>query len=88
MDRVATAGAALDTLDVYGRTAAHVAAFASRDEVLRALAKASADMNALGRQACDVVTIAVVADDPKLMSLAKALGNDSRLTTNLIVVRR
>ncbi|HWM83574.1 MAG TPA: ankyrin repeat domain-containing protein [Pseudolabrys sp.] len=80
--RLAGAGAALDERDAHGRTPAHVAAFAARGEALRALAKAGADMNALDSQAYDVVTIAAVADDPDLMSLAIQLGNDPRLTTS------
>ena len=65
-----------------GRTPAHVAAFASEDEALRALAEAGADMNALEDRAYDVVTIAAVADDPELMSLAIELGNDPGLVTS------
>lgn len=80
--RLAATGAALDRRDAHGRTPAHVAAFASQDEALRALAAAGADMNALEAQAYDVVTIAAVADDPGLMSLAIALGNDPGLTTS------
>ncbi|MFA3920680.1 ankyrin repeat domain-containing protein [Ruegeria hyattellae] len=68
--------------DPRGRTPVHVAAFASQDEALRALAEAGADMNALDGQAYDVVTIAAVADDPDLMSLAIELGNDPGLTTS------
>ena len=45
-----------------GRTPAHVAAFASEDDALRALAAAGADLNALEGQAYDVVTIAAVAE--------------------------
>jgi len=80
--RLAATGAALDGRDAHGRMPAHVAAFASQDEALRALAAAGADMNALEAQAYDVVTIAAVADDPGLMSLAIALGNDPGLTTS------
>lgn len=39
-------------------------------------------MNALEDRAYDVVTIAAVADDPELMSLAIDLGNDPGLTTS------
>lgn len=60
----------------------HVAAFASEDNALHALAGAGADMNALEHQAYDVVTIAAVADDPELMSLAIDLGNDPGLVTS------
>ena len=47
-----------------------------------ALAEAGADMNALEGRAYDVVTIAAVADDPELMSLAIDLGNDPGLVTS------
>lgn len=72
----------LEARDGRGRTPVHVAAFASEDEALRALAEAGADMNALEYQAYDVVTIAAVADDPELMSLAIELGNDPGLITS------
>ncbi|MEY8843447.1 ankyrin repeat domain-containing protein [Cribrihabitans sp. XS_ASV171] len=39
-------------------------------------------MNALEHRAYDVVTIAAVADDPELMSLAIELGNDPGLVTS------
>jgi ankyrin repeat protein len=80
--RLAAAGAAIDERDPRGRTPAHVAAFTSHDDALLALAEAGADMNALEGQAYDVITIAAVADDPELMSLAIALGNDPALTTS------
>lgn len=73
--RLAGAGADVNARDARGRTPAHVAAFASHEAALRALAETGADMNALEHQAYDVVTIAAVADDPELMSLAIALGN-------------
>ena len=80
--RLAATGVDINVRDRHGRTPAHVAAFASNDEALRALAEAGADMDALEGQAYDVVTIAAVADDPQLMSLAIELGNDPGLTTS------
>jgi ankyrin repeat protein len=59
-----------------------VAAFASRDDALTALAEAGADMNARDGQAYDVVTITAVANNPDLMSLAIELGNDPGLVTS------
>ena len=59
-----------------------MAAFASNDEALRALAAAGADMNALEDQAYDVLTIAAVADDADLVSLALELGNRPDLITS------
>lgn len=76
-------GADLDQRDTYGRTAAHVAAFASHDAIVRALAEAGADMNALENGLYDVVTIAAVANDPEMVSLAIELGNDPGLTTSI-----
>lgn len=75
-------GADVNARDSRGRAPIHVAAFASQDEALSALADAGADMNALEGQAYDVVTIAAVADDPALMSLAIELGNDPGLVTS------
>ncbi|GHF38539.1 ankyrin repeat domain-containing protein [Seohaeicola zhoushanensis] len=82
IEKLVAEGASVDARDTRGRTPLHVAAFASRDDALRALAKAGADMNALEYQAYDVVTIAAVADDPELMSLAIELGNDPGLVTS------
>ncbi|MEK6216347.1 MAG: ankyrin repeat domain-containing protein, partial [Boseongicola sp.] len=72
----------VNALDNKARTAAHVAAFASQDAALVALAKAGADLNALEYQIYDVVTIAAVADDPALVALAIELGNRPDLTTS------
>ncbi|MEZ5884072.1 MAG: ankyrin repeat domain-containing protein [Paracoccaceae bacterium] len=80
--RLLDGGADIDARDSKGRAAIHVAAFASHDDALRALAEAGADMNALEGRAYDVVTIAAVADDPELMSLAIDLGNDPGLVTS------
>ncbi len=82
VQRLVAAGADVNRRDKRGRTPAHIAAFASRDDVLRELAAAGADMNALDNQSYDVVTIAAVADEPELMSLAISLGNDPGLTTS------
>lgn len=76
-------GADLDERDGFGRTPAHVAAFASHDDIIRALAQAGADMNALEQGIYDVVTIAVVANDPELVSVAIEVGNDPGLTTSI-----
>ena len=80
---LAAAGADLDLRDSSGRTPAHVAAFASNDAALRALAEAGANMNALENGVYDVVTIAAVADDPEMVSLAIELGNRPDLVTSI-----
>lgn len=81
--RLAEARADLDARDRAGRTPAHVAAFASNDAALRALAEAGADMNALENRVYDVLTIAAVADDPDMVSLAMELGNRADLITSV-----
>ncbi len=81
--KLAAAGADINARDKAGRTPAHVAAFASQDGALEALAKAGADMNALENGIYDVVTIAAVANDPELVSLAIRLGNKADLTTSI-----
>lgn len=83
--RLAAAGADLDARDRAGRTPAHVAGFASNDDALRALAAAGADMNLLDAELYDVVTIAAVANDPEMVSLAIELGNRADLITSRYV---
>jgi ankyrin repeat protein len=68
-------GATLDERDAMGRTAFHVAAYQKQRDVMAALAKAGADVNALENQAYDAVTIAAVADDGETLKAALALGN-------------
>ncbi|HSA80781.1 MAG TPA: ankyrin repeat domain-containing protein, partial [Geminicoccaceae bacterium] len=72
----------LEARDGAGRTALHVAAFASQDEAVRALAEARADLNALENRAYDIVTIAAVADDLELLDLALSLGADAGNVTS------
>ncbi len=76
-------GAEVNTRDAAGRTPAHVAAFASNDDALMALAAAGADMNALEDGVYDVLTIAAVANDPQMVSLALDLGNRPDLVTSV-----
>ena len=80
--QLASSGATVNVRDLTGRTPAHVAAFASEDEALIALAEAGVDMNALEGSDYDVVTIAAVADDPDLLTLAIELGNEPGLITS------
>lgn len=82
IERLVAQGADVDARARRGRTPVHVAAFASEDEALRALAEAGTDMNALENWAYDVITIAAVANDPELMSPAIELGNDPGLVTS------
>ena len=72
--RLLAAGSGAEARDGRGRTALHVAAFASQPEAVRALARGGADLNALDAQRYDIVTIAAVRDDLPLLKLALALG--------------
>ena len=75
INRLIAAGADVNARDRAGRTPAQVAAFASHDDAVTALAKGGADMNALENRVYDVLTIAAVANDPEMVSLAMDLGN-------------
>lgn len=68
-------GADVNARDRRRRTPTIVAAFRSQDAALKALAEGGADMNAQDEVGYDVVTIAAVAGDADLMSLALDLGN-------------
>ncbi|AXI46952.1 hypothetical protein C1J03_13535 [Sulfitobacter sp. SK012] len=83
INRLIAAGADVDIRDRSQRTPAHVAAFASHDDALTALANGGADMNALENRVYDVLTIAAVADDPEMVSLAMELGNAPDLITSV-----
>lgn len=73
--RALEAGANIDLPDGNGRTAVHVAAFASQEAVIDELAEAGADMNALDNDAYDAVTIAAVANDVPMLQAVLAAGN-------------
>lgn len=83
INRLIATGADLNVRDRVGRTPAHVAAFASHDAAVEALANGGADMNALENSVYDVLTIAAVADDPDMVSLAMTLGNKADLITSV-----
>jgi len=83
INRLIAAGADLDVRDGAGRTPAHVAAFASHNSAVAALAAGGADMNALENRVYDVLTIAAVANDPDMVSLAIELGNRPDLITSI-----
>lgn len=81
--RVAGASkAALEARDGRGRTPIHVAAFARQRDVIRALAKAGADLNVLENDRYDAVTIASVADDEETLRVLLSLGASAKQTTS------
>ena len=75
-------GAKLEDRDPAGRTPLHVAAFKSHENIVKALAKAGANMNALDGESYDIVTIAAVANDIAMMRLALTLGNSAKNMTS------
>ncbi len=81
--RLVAEGADVTAQDSQRRTAVHVAAFASNEDALTALALAGADMNALEYQLYDAVTIAAVANDVEMLEAAIAAGNRADLTTSV-----
>lgn len=83
INRLIAAGADPNARDRAGRTPAHVAAFASHAAAVTALAKGGADMNALENYVYDVLTIAAVANDPEMVSIAMELGNKPDLITSV-----
>ena len=74
LGRLIAQGADLEKRDKAGRTALHIATFASNEKIVRLLAEAGANLNALENQAYDIVTIAAVANDLELLDLALDLG--------------
>ena len=72
--RLVAGGASPHVRDADGRTPLHVAAYRRHHDAMRALVAAGADPNALDHERYDVVTIAAVADDPRTIEVALALG--------------
>jgi len=68
--------------DGAGRTPLHVAAFGSHYDVVRALVAGGADINALENRRYDVITIAAVKDDVRMVKLALELGGSPKLITS------
>jgi ankyrin repeat protein len=75
-------GANPNARDGAGRTPLHVAAFGSHYEAVRALVKGGADINALENSRYDVITIAAVKDDVRMVRLALGLGGNPKLVTS------
>ena len=82
VQRLVTARADLNARDPQGRTPLHVATFARQREVIRALAQAGAQLDALENDRYDAVTIAAVADDEATLRLLLALGASAKQVTS------
>ncbi|MCG6876807.1 MAG: ankyrin repeat domain-containing protein [Betaproteobacteria bacterium] len=80
--RLIAAGADREARDGNGRTPLHVAAFSRQYDAARALMRGGANPNALDAQRYDVVTIASVADDPRMLQVAFEGGASARNVTS------
>ncbi len=80
--KLVSEGANLNARDGLGRTPLHVAVFASHDDSVYSLAKMGADLNALENSAYDVVTVAAVANDIKMVDLVLSLGASAKNITS------
>lgn len=76
-------GADVKKTDGHGRTALHVAAFASHDKVVTALAQAGADPNRLQHDKYDIITIAAVANDVAMVRTAINEGGSAKNITSI-----
>lgn len=75
-------GVDLEQQDNRRRTALHIAAYQSHDEIFRLLADAGSDLNAFEYMRYDVITIAAVANDIGILKLALKLGgNPANITS-------
>lgn len=74
-------GADIESRDRSGRTPLLVAAHASAYDAVRSLVEGSADIQAMDNQLYDVVTIAAVKNDVKMVTLALQLGGDPAAIT-------
>lgn len=80
--RLLAQGADPNARDGNGRTPLHVAVFGSHAEAARALVQGGAQPNAFDAQRYDIVTIAAVKGDVKMVQLALALGTSPRNVTS------
>jgi hypothetical protein len=82
IERLLARGADPNARDDHERTPLHVAAFGSHYDAARALVRGGADPNAFDVQRYDIVTIAAVQDDVRMVTLALSLGTSARNVTS------
>jgi ankyrin repeat protein len=82
VERLLARGADPNARDDHDRTPLHVAAFGSHYDTTRALVRGGADPNVFDVQRYDIVTIAAVQDDVRMVTLALSLGTSARNVTS------
>ncbi len=81
--RLISSGIDLNAIDGRGRSALHVAAFASHDEIVTLLAGAGLDPNRLENDKYDIITIAAVANDAGMVRTAVKVGGSAKNVTSI-----
>lgn len=82
IQKLAADGGDLNQRDSHGRTPLMVAAHLRKYEAVLALLNAGADINLLDKDRYDVITIAAVADDPRMVGIAIDGGGDPKMVTS------
>ena len=83
VERLIAAKSDLEARDAYGRTPLHVAAYAKRHEVIRALARAGANLGAFENDRYDAVTIVGILGDDETLRVLLAAGASAKLITSI-----
>lgn len=81
-ERAIAGGADLEARDSHGRTALHVAGHGRHHEMASLLLRRGVNANALDSQQYDLITIAAVNDDARMVRLAIEGGNSARNITS------
>jgi len=81
--RLINSGIDLERIDGRGRTALHMAAFGSHDELVTVLADAGLDPNRLENDKYDIITIAAVANDADMVRTAVNAGGSAKNITSI-----
>jgi uncharacterized protein len=82
IEKLIAEGEKPDLQDASSRTPLHVAAYLRKHDAARALLRLGANPNALDTERFDIITIAVVNNDPDMLKIALDGGGDVRAITS------